>query len=338
MRLYFFSPARFRILSGLALMILILAGCKDKEPGTPQQSAIDNKLLQDHFAAQGIQAQKDPSGLYYERLRTTNGPYIQLGEVASVYYKITLLNGKVLESRQAENSQPFKFVHASGGLVPVGINEGVSLMRRGEIFRFYLTSDQAFEDFYMQGFMGPNALLVAEIELVAIETQQEHAASEIDSIRNYIKNQNWPNVQELPSGVFLCLNKKVEGGNSPGNNDTVELKLDRRYLNDEPADFYQDSPVALDLSKDITEGLRQGILHMKEGEKAIILVPSYLAFGGVFNNINGSIQIFPEKFRAKYIEEKLSAEASRQLGIIVDLQNIYPLSVLKYEVELLGIL
>lgn len=323
--------------------LAFIAGCRDNDSEKPSQAAIDDAAIREYLSANQLQAQKDPSGYYYIPLvENPDGQRISEGQVASIYYKISLLDGKTLETRQSVNSQPLKFVHAWGGLVPEAINYGVSKMKTGEKYRFLIPSGLAFGDFYSIGYLGSNEVISAEVELVKVETAAEHAETEKDTILQYLASKNITQYSALPSGVYKYTIVHGNGQNpTPGK--IVQVVLKRKYLNEQPAGKLVGAtsdtvnlylPVGQNdyvegLSR-ATEGLKEGLLHMNVGEEAAILTPSRLAFGGTLIDYGGSyggaIQVAPQKFRDAFVEEYLKLQ-----------QNIYPLAVLKYEAKLLKI-
>ncbi len=325
---------------------LLLNACREDEPIVVDQKKIDEELLQDYFTQHQISPIHDPDGFYYEILQeNASGQVIGDHEIALVYYKISLLSGKVIEVRVAENSQPLRFLHSWGGLIPEGINYGIGLMKKGEKFKFYLPSDMAFGNFYAKGIMGRNEILIAEIELVDIETRAEQTQWEDDSIKSYLVSHQITNFETLSSGIYKY---KINSGYGamPQAGNLVKVAMKRKYLNGKPThslnigdtvDIYipQGSDDYYPNVSRATEGLKTGLLNMQLGEQAVVLVPSHLAFGGslveVLDNnnkvvgYNGSIQVFPQKFRDDYVEHHL------------EMQNIYPLTILQYELRLLQI-
>lgn len=325
---------------------ILLNACREDDPVVIDQEKIDEELLQDYFTTNQISPNHDPNGFYYEILQeNASGQVVGDHEIALVYYKISLLNGKVLEVRVAENSQPLKFLHSWGGLIPEGINYGIGLMKTGEKFRFYLPSAVAFGNFYAKAYMGRNEILIAEVELVDIETRTDQSQWEDDSIKNYLSSNNITDYEKLSSGVYKY---KINSGygSTPGVGNIVKVKMKRKYLNGIPTHSLNEGDTvdiyiphgADDYYSNVsraTEGLKSGLLNMQLGEKAVVLVPSHLAFGGTLIEIidnnnsvvgyNGSIQIFPQKFRDDYVENQL------------EMQNIYPLTILQYELQLLQI-
>lgn len=326
-----------------SLFLFFIAGCRELEQDKLDQDALDDQIIRQHIAEKELPAQKDPMGYYYVRLvENPGGMPVDEDQVVSVYYRISLLDGKVLESRQIVNSQPLKFMHTWGGLAPEAINYGISLMKTGEKYRFLIPSGLAFGEHYELGYFGSNEILSAEVELVKVESLTEHAAWEDDSIRKYIASHQIANCETLSSGVYKYTVNAGHGG-QPVAGKVVQVVLRRKYLNETYAgDLVGAKSDTVDLYLPVgqndyvegisraTEGLKEGLLSMSLGEEAVILTPSHLAFGGKLidygDSYGGSIQVFPQKFRDKFVKDYLGMQ-----------QNIYPLIPLKYEAKLLRI-
>jgi len=301
----------------------IFSACEDSELEEENlKSKQDDLKIREHLSDNNISAQKDDgSGIYWEVLNENpGGETIDEDDIISVYYRITLLDGKVLEARTSDLGPPLKFSHEDDALYPEGINYGVSMMRKGEKFRFYLPSRWGLQDFYVNGFFGPEAILIAEVEVVDVFDYARQIQIENDSILSYLTNQQLSNrYTQFPSGLFM-VTQKAGSGFTPNQNQSVTIHFTRKYLDGtivrttiggDPTSFQLNSGRAI-------EGLEQGLRQMQPGEKALLLVPSNLGFGA-------HIQVFPQKFRDSFVEDALK------------IQNVYPFAPLIYEVELLKV-
>ena len=106
------------------------------------------------------------SGLQYEILQTGSGEvHPKASDKVKVHYHGTLLDGKVFDSSVERNS-PISF-----GLNQVikGWTEGVQLMKEGDKFRFFIPAHLGYGN-RGAGEIGPGALLIFEVELLAIES------------------------------------------------------------------------------------------------------------------------------------------------------------------------
>ncbi len=105
------------------------------------------------------------SGLQYEILRKGTGERPTLNDVVVVHYKGMFVDGKVFDSSY-KRGEPAKFKLSR---VIQGWQEGLQLMRVGAKYKFYIPSKLAYGERGAGGVIGPNKLLIFEVELLGIE-------------------------------------------------------------------------------------------------------------------------------------------------------------------------
>lgn len=105
------------------------------------------------------------SGLQYEVVEEGEGDVPGEDDVVRVDYRGSFLNGQVFEST-FESGEPATF---SVGSVIEGWQEGLQLMSVGGTARFFLHPDLAYGEEGSGSKIGPNKLLIFEIELLDIE-------------------------------------------------------------------------------------------------------------------------------------------------------------------------
>jgi FKBP-type peptidyl-prolyl cis-trans isomerase len=104
------------------------------------------------------------SGLQYEVLKEGRGSKPKATDTVTVHYEGKLLSGKVFDSSIARN-QPATF--PLNGVIK-GWTEGLQLMGVGSKYRFFIPSELAYGPSGAGGSIGPNEVLVFEVELLAI--------------------------------------------------------------------------------------------------------------------------------------------------------------------------
>ncbi len=135
-----------------------------------QKSAgADNKKAGEAFLA--ANAKKDgvkvtASGLQYKVLKAGKGTKSpKATDTVKVHYHGTLMDGSVFDS-SVDRGEPISF--PLNGVIK-GWTEGVQLMKEGDKYQFTIPSELAYGDQGAGGKIGPNATLVFDVELIAIE-------------------------------------------------------------------------------------------------------------------------------------------------------------------------
>lgn len=105
-----------------------------------------------------------PSGLQYVIIAEGDGPRPTREDQVKVHYKGTLIDGTEFDSSY-ERGQPATF--AVTGVID-GFTEALLFMNVGSHYRFFIPSDLAYGEAGRGGPIGPNALLIFEMELLEI--------------------------------------------------------------------------------------------------------------------------------------------------------------------------
>ena len=133
------------------------AGARNKEEGAA--------YLAKNAKKEGVKT--TASGLQYEVIKKGEGAAPKATDTVKVHYHGTLLDGTVFDS-SVERGEPIDF--PLNGVIK-GWTEGVQLMNVGSKFKFTIPSDLAYGERGAGGDIGPNATLIFEVELLAIETK-----------------------------------------------------------------------------------------------------------------------------------------------------------------------
>jgi FKBP-type peptidyl-prolyl cis-trans isomerase FklB len=109
-----------------------------------------------------------PSGLQYKVLKEGTGPKPTLEDTVVCHYRGTLINGIEFDSSYKRN-EPAKF--PVKGVIK-GWTEALQLMPVGSKYQLFVPSSLAYGDRGAGPVIGPNALLIFEVELVSIQPKQ----------------------------------------------------------------------------------------------------------------------------------------------------------------------
>lgn len=108
-----------------------------------------------------------PSGLRYQIAEVGTGKHPTTGQIVSVHYQGQLTNGTIFDSSYDRNA-PISFPLGQGRVIK-GWDEGIALLKEGGKARLIIPSELAYGARGAGGVIPPNATLVFDVELVAIE-------------------------------------------------------------------------------------------------------------------------------------------------------------------------
>ena len=132
-----------------------VAGDKNKKAGEDFLAANAKK--------EGVKSTK--SGLQYRVIKSGTGKTPKSSDTVKVHYHGTLIDGSVFDS-SVERNDPATF--PVDGVIP-GWTEALQLMKEGDKWQIVLPSAIAYGERGAGGKIGPNSVLVFDVELLAIE-------------------------------------------------------------------------------------------------------------------------------------------------------------------------
>ena len=133
----------------------------------PEESAAAAQALSDYLAKNKITAEPTESGLYYVMTQEGNGEKPEVGQLVSVHYTGTLLDGTKFDS-SLDRDMPIQFPLGVGQVIP-GWDEGIALMSKGEKGVLYIPYYLAYGDRSTGELIQPYSNLKFEVELVDFE-------------------------------------------------------------------------------------------------------------------------------------------------------------------------
>ncbi|MFQ5448203.1 MAG: FKBP-type peptidyl-prolyl cis-trans isomerase, partial [Saprospiraceae bacterium] len=105
------------------------------------------------------------SGLQYEILKEGSGPTPKAEDKVRVHYHGTLIDGTVFDS-SVERGEPITFPVTG---VIKGWVEALQMMQAGAKWKLFIPSNLAYGERGAGAQIGPNAVLIFEVELLGIE-------------------------------------------------------------------------------------------------------------------------------------------------------------------------
>lgn len=151
----------------LAILLLasvpLLTAC-EKETDYVQE---DEKIIQEYIAKNNIVgAQRQESGLYYVPTVEGKGAKPKPGQMVSVHYVGTLLNGQEFDN-SVKRGEPFEFQLGVREVI-AGWDEGIALMNQGGKAILLIPSAQAYGP-QERSTIPANSVLRFDVELVKIK-------------------------------------------------------------------------------------------------------------------------------------------------------------------------
>jgi FKBP-type peptidyl-prolyl cis-trans isomerase FklB len=112
-----------------------------------------------------------PSGLQYQVLKEGKGPKPKATDTVKAHYKGTLINGTEFDSSE-KRGEPASFPLTN--VIP-GWTEALQLMPVGSKWRLFIPAELGYGERGAGNLIGPNATLVFDVELLAIEPPGSNA-------------------------------------------------------------------------------------------------------------------------------------------------------------------
>lgn len=128
----------------------------------------DEKIIQEYIAQNNITgAQRQESGLYYVPTLEGTGAKPKAGQLVSVHYVGTLLNGQEFDNSR-KRGQPIEFQLGVRQVI-AGWDEGIALMNQGGKATLLIPSALGYGPRGAGGSIPPNAVLRFDVELVGVK-------------------------------------------------------------------------------------------------------------------------------------------------------------------------
>ena len=130
-------------------------------------AAVNAKASEAFLAANGKKegVKTTASGLEYKVLKSGTGKTPTLKDTVKVHYQGTLIDGTVFDS-SIQRGEPVVF--PLDGVIP-GWTEALQLMKEGDKFQLFIPPKLAYGAAGAGDKIGPNAVLIFEVELIDIE-------------------------------------------------------------------------------------------------------------------------------------------------------------------------
>jgi FKBP-type peptidyl-prolyl cis-trans isomerase FkpA len=173
----------FFILFGISLLLVQLScnsgndrGVKTNKPNH-QETLLkinhyligkDDDIIKGYLKRHHWEMSTSPTGLWYMIYRNGNGRHAKTGKLATLKYKVWLLDGKLCYS---SDSLGQKKVRIGKGTVEKGLEEGLLLLRVGDKARFIMPPHLADGLLGDENMIPPRSIILYDVELVQISDE-----------------------------------------------------------------------------------------------------------------------------------------------------------------------
>ncbi|MDD2621472.1 MAG: FKBP-type peptidyl-prolyl cis-trans isomerase [Bacteroidales bacterium] len=228
---------------------------------------------------------KTESGLYYKFfIQNTNARVPQNDDIVTINMEIRNAEDSLIQAPKIMSvmMQPSKF--------QADIFDALSMMHQGDSASFIINAKKYFNAYNYGNqpyFVDDKAMLWFTITLKDIVTSTEYKAKQIQMlmdeekvlIQQYLVD-NKINVLPSASGLYYMESKKGKG-KSPVKGQLCKVNYKGMLLDGTVFDSSQGrEPFAFQLGEgQVIKGWDEGIALMQKGGKALLLIPSHLAYG-----------------------------------------------------------
>ncbi|MCA0365465.1 MAG: FKBP-type peptidyl-prolyl cis-trans isomerase [Bacteroidetes bacterium] len=260
-------------ISGLiAVLAFSLTSCLNKFVETDLDALYQEestKILQ-YGLDNGITLTKDDkSGIYYRVLKTNaTGLLPSSAYEFHIAYSLKTLNGTLIGQKEAKDSVIVNYYLSN---VFPGLIYSLFLLKEGEKGQFFIPSQLAYAENPPSG-VAKNEIIVAEIEVLDLMTEDER-------IESYIKKKNLKVSYKSDQGLRVIKLSENPTADTVKTGDLVQIKYKGMFLSEVAFDN-GNTPFSFSIgSNSSIAGFEAGIVKLRKGEKAKLLIPSALGYG-----------------------------------------------------------
>ena len=263
-----------------------------------QQAVVDKKQdaeMVAYFKTNGISNQtKLASGAYVVMEKEGSGDKVKPSNEIMINYEKFLLSGKKIESNidtAFKNTNPLKVSIGMRQLI-TGLDEGLQSFKKGGKGQIFIPSKLAYGankfPINAKDTIPANSVIKVDVEILEIIDVVAEAiklsAKEEEEIKAYIKANNLT-ATRTNSGLYYVITQEGTG-NKPSVGDEVNMNYTGMFLDGNKFDSNVDSsfghvqPFIFPLGQGrVIRGWDEGILLLKKGTKAKLILPSSIAYG-----------------------------------------------------------
>lgn len=309
----------------MVLLILSFISCKEDEVDAVAE---EEARIQAHFDSLDVDVSISESGLYAYPIRAGGVP--SAGFVLSISYKIWVL-GADSATTSIRSLDTVVVKKNANAIYPIGIDEALSYMKEGEKWGFVLPSYLAYGDQAFPNVLIPaGATMAVELELLDVRSENDILEAEVSAIADYVTDNNlrdtvtYPlNQPEMLANGMVYKRLKAGTGATPLSGQFISVTYEGRFLDGTVFDRAPNANVFEFYlgTGSVIPGFEAGVQRMQLQERALIVIPSYLAY-------RESAAVIPHNITSEVADlEIIPSYASK----------VPPYTPLVFEIEVIGI-
>ena len=255
-----------------------MSSCKLEEIN--QTESDNQKEIEGYMSRSNLKLQKSPEGMYYSiNTAKSTGKQAFNTDLIKFYYKMTLLDGTKIDSTAKTLGQLKGMVWGSNSSI---LNLPMSFLKEGDSGIFILPSALAFGgNSYTD--IPAFSVIKLEIDVVSIRTEAEQLKDfqtlyKITSPEIFPSGLIFKKLVENPKGAAISGGQSVKV-NYTGRLSYGNLKYDAAMKVIYDTAFDSGTFTYVSGTGGVIAGFDEGILKMRVGEKAALIIPSKIGYG-----------------------------------------------------------
>ncbi len=234
------------------------------------------------------------NGLRYQfHVENAENPQAKIGEFVELSLTYRTNTDSVLMST-SEMERPCRIILGEASHEGGAIADAVAMMHKGDSASFLVSADSFFlyeAKSPLPEYIETGSDLIFDIKLVSIQTKEQideetrlanedKVENEKNLLNEYLET-NSIGIEPTESGLYVIFEKHGKGKKAVVG-DSVYVHYTGKFLNGEKFDSSLDRNESFKIKLGENRVIRaweEGILHMREGDKILLVAPSSLAYG-----------------------------------------------------------